>query len=67
MNTKSSTEAEVVVVSDYLLSNICIFLFMGDQGCDIKQNILFQGNHSELEIRLQTFKSIFRYKLVYTN
>ena len=45
MNTKSSTGAKIVSVSDYLPYNIFICLFMETQGCDIKQNIIFQYNH----------------------
>ena len=44
LNTKSSTEDKLVGVSDYLLYNIWIFLFVGAQGYDIKKNILFQDN-----------------------
>ena len=43
MNTKRSTEVEVVGVSDNLPYNIWIF-FMISQGYDIKQNILLQDN-----------------------
>ena len=39
LNTKISTESEVVVVSDYIPYNIWIFLFMGAQVYDIKQNV----------------------------
>ena len=39
INTKISTEAKVVGVSDYLPYNIWICLFMEAQGYDIKQNI----------------------------
>ena len=44
LRTKSSTEAEVFSVSDYLPYNIWIFLLMGAQGYDIKQNIFFEDN-----------------------
>ena len=48
LNTKISTEAEVVGVSDYLTYNIWICLFMGAQGYDIKRNILSQNNQSTI-------------------
>ena len=50
LNTKFSTKAEVVGVSDYLLYNISICLFMRAQGYDINQNILFQDNQSEIKM-----------------
>ena len=50
LNTKSSTEAEVVGVSDYLLFSIWICLFMAAQGYDIKNNILFQDNQSAIKM-----------------
>ena len=46
LNTKSSTEAKVVGVSDYLPYNICICLFMEAHRYNTKQNILFQYNQS---------------------
>ena len=50
LNTKSSTKAEVVGVSDYLPYIIWIFLFMREQRYDIKQNILFQDNQSAINM-----------------
>ena len=44
LNTKISTEAELVRVSYYLSYKIWICLLMGAQGYEIKQNILFQDN-----------------------
>ena len=38
LNTKSSTEAEIVSVGNYLPCNIWICLFIGEQGNDSKQN-----------------------------
>ena len=50
LNTKSSAKAELVGVSDYLPYNIWTFLFMGAQGYDINQNILFQYKHSTINM-----------------
>ena len=50
LNIKLSAEAKVVGVSYYLPYNIWIFLFMGAQRYDIKQNILFQDNQSAIKI-----------------
>ena len=47
LNTKRSTESEVVGVSDYLPYNIWMCLFMEAQ---IKQKILFQDNQSETKM-----------------
>ena len=49
LNTKISTEAELVGVGDYLPYNICIYFFMGEQGNDIKQSILFQDTQSAIK------------------
>ena len=57
LNTKSSTEAEVVGVSDCLTYNIWIFLLIEAQGCDIKQNILFQDNQSAINMEKNGKKS----------
>ena len=57
LNTKSSTEAKLVGVSDYLPYNIWICLFVGAQGYDIKQNILFQDNHSAINMDKNRKKS----------
>ena len=57
LNTKISTEAGVVGVSDYLPCNIWIFLFMGAQGYDIRQNILFQDNQSAIKMEKNGKKS----------
>ena len=57
LNTKSSTEAKVVGVSDYIPYNIWICLFMRAQGYDIKQNILFQDNQSAINMEKNRKKS----------
>ena len=51
LNTKISNKAEVVAVSDYLPYNIWIYLFMGAQGYDIGQKLLFQDNQSATNMR----------------
>ena len=43
-NVKSSTEAELVGVSDYLLCNMYLMIFVSDQGYEIVDNTLCQGN-----------------------
>ena len=50
LNKKISTKKKVFGVSDYLPYNIWIYLFMGAQGYDIKQKILFQDNQSAINM-----------------
>jgi len=52
LNTKSSTEAEVVGVSNYLPFNLHFVIFLREQGYTIKENILYQDNESA--IRMET-------------
>ena len=44
LNTKNSTETEVVGASDYLPWTIWISNFIKEQGYDIKQKIYYQDN-----------------------
>ena len=50
LNTKSSTEAEVVGVSDYLPFNIWMRHFMEDQGYKLRENIVYQDNESAIKL-----------------
>ena len=50
LNTKSSTESELVGTSEYLPYNIWLKNFMSTQGYDIKDNILFQDNQSAIKM-----------------
>jgi hypothetical protein len=50
LNTKSSTEAEVVGTSDYVPFAIWLALFMREQGYDIEKSILFQDNESAIKM-----------------
>ena len=52
LNTKSSTEAELIGVSDVLPYNLWTIYFLKCQGYEIKKNIIFQDNQSA--IRLET-------------
>ena len=52
LNTKSSTESELVGASDYLAFTIYATLFWGMQGNKIENNIYFQDNEST--IRFET-------------
>ena len=42
LNTKSSTESEVVGASDYVPQPIWAKSFLGDQGYELKENIVYQ-------------------------
>ena len=48
LNTRSTTESELVGVSEYLPYNIWAILFLEMQGYKILQNILFQDNKSAI-------------------
>ena len=50
INTKSSTEAELVGVSDYLPYNIWLTMFLEDQGYVLKSNVLYQDNQSAIKM-----------------
>jgi hypothetical protein len=46
LNTKSSTEAEVVGMSDYIPNTIWLRMFLKAQGYSVTSNILYQDNQS---------------------
>jgi hypothetical protein len=48
MNTRSSTEAEVVAANEVVGSMIWTKLFLEAQGYPVKENILFQDNQSTM-------------------
>ena len=48
LNVKSSTEAELVGVSDYLPYNIWLLMFLSAQGYEITDNVLYQDNQSTI-------------------
>ena len=47
LNTKSSTEAELVGVSEYIPYNIWLLYFFRHQGYDITNNILYKDNQKQ--------------------
>ena len=51
LNTKSSTESEVVGFSDYLPHNIQVKIFLQYQGYHIKNNVLYQDNQSAIRMK----------------
>ena len=50
LNTKSSTEGEVVGVSDFLPHTIWAKYFLEAQGHEIQENIIYQDNQSAIKI-----------------
>lgn len=48
LNVKSSSEAELVGVSEYIPYNIWLLSFMDMQGYKVKDNILYQDNQSTI-------------------
>ena len=50
LNTKSSTEAEVVGMSDYTTNNLNYVMFMREQGYEIRENTIYQDNESAIRM-----------------
>jgi len=50
LNTKSSTEAELVGASDYLPNTIWAKMFLGEQGYEIRENTFYQDNQSAMKL-----------------
>ena len=50
LNTKSSTEAEVVGTSDYLPHNLHFTMFLREQGYPIDSNVMYQDNQSAIRM-----------------
>ena len=50
LNTKSSTEGEIVGVSDFLPNMIWTRMFLEEQGYFLVENILFQDNQSAMKV-----------------
>ena len=50
LNTKSSTEAELVGMSDYVPYNIWMVNFMKEQGYSLSKNIIMQDNQSAIRM-----------------
>ncbi|GFH55456.1 hypothetical protein CTEN210_11932 [Chaetoceros tenuissimus] len=57
LNTKSSTEAEVVGASDYLPNTIWLRMFLEAQGYIIEENLYYQDNESAMKIELNGWRS----------
>ena len=50
LNTKSSTEAELVGVDDILTLVIWTRYLLKEQGCKIHNNVVYQDNQSAIKI-----------------
>jgi len=50
LNTKSSTEAEVVGAADYIGYLVWLRMFLEEQGYTIKENIFYQDNMSAMKL-----------------
>ena len=50
LNTKSSTEAELVGASDYLPNTIWVKMFLASQGYNVKENEFLQDNQSAMKL-----------------
>ena len=52
LNTKSSTESEIVALSDYVPYNLWFRNFMMEQGYEIQKNVIFQDNQSAMKMEI---------------
>ena len=50
LNTKSSTEAELVAASDYISNTIWVQNFLKEQGYIMEENIFYQDNESAIKL-----------------
>ena len=50
LNTKSSTEAELVGLSDYVPYNVWITNFLSEQGYSFRRNVVWQDNQSTIKM-----------------
>jgi hypothetical protein len=50
LNTKNSTEAEVVGSSDYLPRTIWARMFLAEQGYKLTENVFYQDNQSAIRL-----------------
>ena len=50
INTKSSTEAELVLVDNLMPQIICTSLFLEKQGFKVKDNVVYQDNMSAIKL-----------------
>ena len=57
LNTRSSTEAELVGVSDVLPKILYMQLFLEAQGYPLKENIIYQDNKSAIKLEINSQKS----------
>mmetsp|Transcript_13911 Transcript_13911/g.26194 ORF Transcript_13911/g.26194 Transcript_13911/m.26194 type:complete len:735 (+) Transcript_13911:3-2207(+) len=60
LNSKSSTEAEVIGVSDFISNMIWARMFLEKQGYTIDENILYQDNQSAMKIEVNGSRSCSR-------
>jgi hypothetical protein len=57
LNTKSSTEAELVGASDYLPNTIWAMLFLKAQGYEMKESKFYQDNQSTMKLEINGKRS----------
>ena len=66
LNTKSSTEAELVGVSEYLPYHIWSINFLEHQGYRVEKKLLFQDNESTIKMEANVHTHIYIYNYIYT-
>ena len=57
LNTKSSTESEIVALSDYVPYNLCFKNFMKEQGYEIQKNVVYQENRLAMKVEINVRNS----------
>ena len=57
LNTRSSTESEVVGVDDMITQVLWTRLFLADQGYDVEKNVIYQDNKSSILLETNGRKS----------
>lgn len=57
LNVRSSTEGEIVGVSDFFPNMIWVRMFMGEQGFHFERNVLYQDNQSAMKIEINGKRS----------
>ena len=58
LNTKSSTEDDLVVVNDFLTQVICTRYLLKEKGYNIRDNIIYQDNQSFIKLENNVRRSI---------
>ena len=50
LNSKSSTEAEIFGLDDFLTQVVSTWYFLKEQGCEIHDNVIYQDNQIAIKL-----------------